>query len=56
MEPCVCVVDSGYIHVLLAGGKSMYYRALNSGIVSCPDPTQLTQGEGVRCHKSKSLG
>ena len=27
-----------------------------SGIVSCPDPTQLTRGEGVWCHKSKSLG
>ena len=25
-------------------------------IVSCPDPTQLMQGEGVWCHKSKSLG
>ena len=25
-------------------------------IVSCPDPTQLTRGEGVWCHKSKSLG
>ena len=24
--------------------------------VSCPDPTQLTRGEGVWCHKSKSLG
>ena len=25
-------------------------------LVSCPDPTQLTWGEGVWCHKSKSLG
>ena len=25
-------------------------------LVSCPDPTQLTRGEGVWCHKSKSLG
>ena len=25
-------------------------------IVLCPDPTQLTWGEGVWCHKSKSLG
>ena len=25
-------------------------------IVSCPDPTQPTRGEGVWCHKSKSLG
>ena len=24
-------------------------------VVSCPDPTQLTQGKGVWCHKSKSL-
>ena len=25
-------------------------------VVSCPDPTWLTRGEGVWCHKSKSLG
>ena len=25
-------------------------------VVSCPDPTQLTQGEGVWCHKSECLG
>ena len=25
-------------------------------IVSCPDPTQPTRGEGVWCHKSNSLG
>ena len=24
-------------------------------VVSCPDPTQLTRGEGAWCHKSKSL-
>ena len=25
-------------------------------IVSCPDPTQLTRGKGVWCHKSECLG
>ena len=25
-------------------------------VVSCPDPTQLTRGEGVWCHKSECLG
>ena len=25
-------------------------------VLLCPDPTQLTWGEGVWCHKSKSLG
>ena len=28
----------------------------NHTVVSCPDPTQFTRGEGVWCHKSKSLG
>ena len=30
--------------------------ALHSNLVSCPDHTQLMQGEMVRCQKSKSLG
>ena len=30
--------------------------ALHSNLVSCPDHTQLTQGETVGCQKSKSLG
>jgi len=25
-------------------------------LVLCPDPTQLTRGKGIWCHKSKSLG
>ena len=25
-------------------------------LVSCPDPTQLTRGEGIWCHKSECLG
>ena len=36
-----------------AGNKT--FDNLFSQLASCPDPTQLTRGEGVWCHKSKSL-
>ena len=39
------------------GECSLLYPVLDRfPLVLCPDPTQLTRGEGVWCHKSECLG
>ena len=40
----------------LAGFHTGFWVGGGKQVVSCSDPTQLTRGEGVWCHKSKSLG
>ena len=35
------------------GGLGTRLARATCELVSCPDPTQLTRGEGVWCHKSK---
>ena len=46
-----------YVHTTWTGGLLRAWEwDCRFTLVTWPDPTQLTWGEGVWCHKSKSLG
>ena len=55
----LCVLWEGLGMRLVSWHRVLGYRVFcldYASIVSCPNPTQLMQGERVWCHKSKSLG
>ena len=47
-------VESVILPILIPSSYVAFQNQLS--IVSCPDSTQITRGEGAWCHKSKSLG
>ena len=51
-----CTFEINYIYCWWLGKVQTWFVTGRVGLVSCPYPTQLTQGEGVWCHKSKSFG